>query len=261
MKIGYIQFNPVFGEKEENFHQIEKITKGINADLLVLPELFGTGYAFRSKIEAEQMSEEPGEETTTFLQDLSSSTGAILVGGFIEKKGDNIFNAALVVNEKQLIGIYEKVHLFYKEKLWFEPGIKGFQVWKFQNWNLGVMICFDWIFPESCRSLSLQGADIIAHPANLVLPYCQRAMITRSLENRVFTITANRFGEEHRGEDNFSFSGSSQITDPSGNVLTSAEKSENKVDIVDIDPSEAKNKEMNEYNDLFKDRRKQYYHL
>ncbi|MCF2140866.1 MAG: acyltransferase [Candidatus Lokiarchaeota archaeon] len=261
MKIGYIQFNPVFGEKETNFHTVEKITKGVKADLLVLPELFATGYTFNSKIEAEQMSEKQGEETTNFLQDLSSSTRAILVGGFIEKINNKIFNAALVVNEKQVIGIYEKVHLFYKEKLWFEPGNRGFQVWKFQNWNLGVMICFDWIFPESCRSLSLQGADIIAHPANLVLPYCQRSMITRSLENRVFTITANRFGKEHRGQDNFSFSGGSQITDPSGNVLISAEKNETKVDIVDIDPSVAHNKQMNEYNNLFKDRRNQYYFL
>jgi predicted amidohydrolase len=63
---------------------------------------------------------------------------------------------------------------------------------------LGVMICFDWYFPEAARSLALRGAQIILHPANLVLPFCQDAMITRCLENRVFAVTANSGGAEMR---------------------------------------------------------------
>jgi predicted amidohydrolase len=47
-----------------------------------------------------------------------------------------------------------------------------------------MMVCFDWFFPESARTLALRGAQIIAHPANLVLPYCQTAMVTRCLETR-----------------------------------------------------------------------------
>ena len=84
------------------------------------------------------------------------------------------------------------------------------------------MICFDWFFPETARSLALLGADIIAHPANLVLPYCQKAMITRCLENRVFAVTANRIGQEKRGEDDFQFTGASQIISYDGKVLSSA---------------------------------------
>jgi len=99
------------------------------------------------------------------------------------------------------LGTYRKIHLFYKEKLYFAPGENPPKVFNVNGVNIGVMICFDWIFPETARTLSLQGAELIAHPANLVLPYCQNAMITRSIENRVFTATANRVGSELREDE------------------------------------------------------------
>ena len=74
------------------------------------------------------------------------------------------------------------------------------------------------------RILMLKGADIICHPSNLVLPFCQNAMITRSIENRLFTITANRIGKETRGGNEFSFTGKSQITSPFGKVVKKADK-------------------------------------
>jgi predicted amidohydrolase len=105
----------------------------------------------------------------------------------------------------------------------------------------------------------LLGADIIAHPANLVLPYCQNAMITRCLENRVFAITSNRIGVEKRGVDDFKFTGRSQITSYNGKVLSSALEAEEFVDIVNIDIKKTRDKNLNEYNNLFEDRRKEFY--
>jgi predicted amidohydrolase len=75
-----------------------------------------------------------------------------------------------VVGPKGFIGCYRKTHLFFEETLWFTPGDSGFQVWDIGMAKVGVMICFDWYYPESARTLALQGADIIAHPSNLVLP-------------------------------------------------------------------------------------------
>jgi predicted amidohydrolase len=83
--------------------------------------------------------------------------------------------------------------------------------------KVGMMICFDWIFPESARTLALKGAQIIAHPSNLVLSYCQQAMFTRAVENRVFTITANRTGTEINGDKELYFTGKSVIVDTKGN--------------------------------------------
>jgi len=123
------------------------------------------------------------------------------------------------------------------------------------------MICFDWIFPETTRSLALLGADIIAHPANLVMPFCQKAMTIRCLENSVYAITANRIGEEKRGDDHFHFTGRSQITSYDGDILSSAPKDKTHIDITDIDIEKARDKYLNKNNNLFEDRRTEFYYL
>ncbi|MHA1194181.1 MAG: nitrilase-related carbon-nitrogen hydrolase [Promethearchaeota archaeon] len=199
MKIGYVQTHPLFGSKETNFAQVNGLLKGVKADLLVLPELFSTGYTFVTKTEAQSLSEEFDGSTFQFLKEQSQKTGAVLIGGFAEKDGDKIYNSAMIVYKNKILGIYRKIHLYYKEKEWFSPGDKTPEVFKVNGVNIGVMICFDWFFPETTRTLALQGADIIAHPSNLVLPYCQKAMETRCLVNRVYAITSNRIGE-NKGE-------------------------------------------------------------
>jgi len=259
MKVGYIQNSPIFGEKEKNFAQIEDLIKNVKADLIVLPELFATGYTFISKEEAKNLAEDVNGVTSQFLQKISQKTNAIVVGGFVEKEGSKTFNSAMVVSGNEVIDIYRKIHLYYKENLWFSPGDQPFKIHEINGVKIGIMICFDWIFPESVRSLALLGADIITHPANLVLPYCQNAMITRCLENRVFSITANRIGMEQRGEDNFTFTGCSQITSTRGEALSSAPEKGLYSDFVEIDIDQAHNKALNNYNDIFKDRRPNLY--
>jgi len=165
----------------------------------------------------------------------------------------------MFVTSKGIEKVYRKTHLFNKEKLWFSPGDSGFSVVNFREVNIGMLICFDWIFPESARTLALLGADLIAHPANLVLPYCQRAMITRCLVNRVFAVTSNRIGNEVRGEDNFTFTGGSQITSYNGDVLSSAPKDEVHIDFVEIDVEKARDKNLNKYNNVIKDRKTEFY--
>lgn len=261
MKIGYVQSSPIFGNKSKNFEQIEELITKNKADLIVLPELFATGYTFISRREVNNLAEGKNGETANFLKDISKKTGAIIVGGFIEKAGDEIYNSALMILDKNIIGIYRKLHLYYKEKLWFKQGNVSLNVFEVKGFKIGMMICFDWFFPETMRSLSLLGADIIAHPANLVLPYCQRAMVTRCLENRVYSVTSNRIGEEKRGSDNFIFTGASQITSYNGEVLSRAPRDDVFLAFREIDVKDARNKKLNEYNDLFNDRRVNYYRL
>ncbi len=259
MKIGYIQTSPIFGEKERNFAEVEKLTGGIKADLIVLPELFATGYTFVSKKEVRDLAEDVNGMTVSFLQELSQKTGAIIVGGFAEKEGSEIYNSAAMVMEENIVGIYRKIHLFNKEKLWFSPGNKPFEIYKVNNVKVGLMVCFDWIFPEAMRSLALLGAEVVAHSTNLVLPYCQTAMKIRCLENRIFAVTANRIGTEKRGEDEFIFTGASQITSYNGDVLSSAPINKTFTNIVEIDLKLARDKSLNKFNDLYKDRRPELY--
>jgi predicted amidohydrolase len=117
------------------------------------------------------------------------------------------------------------------------------------------MICFDWIFPEAARSLALLGADLIAHPSNLVLPYCHAAMVTRALENGVFTATANRVGTESRAGRSLTFTGGSRIIDPRGRVLAEAGTATEETLVVDLDPAAARDKMITDHNHRLADRR------
>jgi predicted amidohydrolase len=259
MRVGYIQTSPIFGEKEKNFDQINNLTSNLKADILVLPELFATGYTFVSKREVINFSEDKEGETAFFLQKLAKKTDALIIGGYIEKSDKKMYNSAMIVSNEGVIGNYRKIHLYYKEKRWFSHGDLPLKVYKFKGFNIGVMICFDWFFPEVMRSLALLKAEVIAHPANLVLPYCQDAMIIRCLENKVYAITSNRIGREKRGSDDFKFTGKSQITSYNGEIVSSAPKNETCIDIVEIELNEAREKSINAYNHIFKDRRVELY--
>lgn len=261
MKIGAYQNNPEFGHVENNVQQAVIALQGTDADLLVLPEMFNTGYQFVSKEEAFELAEEiPTGYTCRAMIDLARTRDMHLVFGIAERDGKRLFNSAAIVGPKGFIGRYRKTHLFYEEKHFFEPGDTGFRVFDIGIARLGVMICFDWWFPEAARCLALSGADIICHPANLVLYGCHRAMVTRSLENGVFSITANRTGSEARGgKDPQVFTGESQILDNMGNLLAGMKRDNTGVAVADIDVHRARDKSITPLNDRFKDRRPDLY--
>jgi len=262
MKVGFVQFNPMFGDIEGNIDRVTRLVEGAEADLLVLPELFNTGYLFTSHEEVAELSEEiPGGRTTEALSMLARKKNVWIVGGLAERSGDNSYNSAVLVGPEGYRATYRKIHLFSEENLWFKPGDGEFQVYDIGHCTIGIMICFDWIFPESMRVLSLMGADLICHSANLVLPFCQDAMKTRCLENRAFAVTANRTGTEERGGKSLSYTGKSQITDTRGKVLFQAGEGTEEVGIVEIDVTEARDKELNQYNNLFGDRKTELYRI
>ncbi len=261
VNIGFVQNSPTFGRVKANLDRATDFLSSVDADLWVLPELFATGYQFTSRREAERLSEHiPDGPTTKRLIALAKQRKCAIVAGLPEQKGRALFNSAVVVGPKGFIGSYRKSHLFYEETLWFAPGNTGFRVFQTAGATIGVMICFDWFFPESMRALSLAGADLVCHPSNLVLPHAPNAMITRCLENRVFAITADRVGSEERGnKERLTFIGSSQIVSPQGEVLVRASTDLEEVRVVGIEPKDARRKTINRYNHLFADRRADLY--
>jgi len=221
MKVGFVQNNPPFGEVEKNLEHVVRVLSSQKADLFVLPELFTTGYQFVSRAEAKELAENiPDGKTTQALLDLSKKIDSHIIAGIAELEGDAVYNSAVVVGPNGFIGRYRKAHLFDTEKEIFQPGNTPLTVFDLGFARVGVMICFDWRFPETARTLALKGADIIAHTANLVLAHCTQAMITRFLENCVFIVTADRVGVEERiSGQPLKFMGQSQVVDPSGEVL------------------------------------------
>lgn len=260
MKIGFIQFKPEFGDVDTNLKTMIRYISSANADLLVLPELATTGYTFTSKKELAKVSE-PFEQSPSLdrLHEIGRKQSCAIVVGFAESAEDGLYNSAALLKPDGTRHLYRKVHLFGAENLFFQPGDIPFAVHEINSVKIGMMVCFDWFFPESARVLALKGVQIICHPVNFILQWGQQAMIIRSLENRVFIVTANRYGTEGTGDHTFTFTGESQITSPRGEVLAQAPKGEDAVVIIDIDPNEARNKHLNKYNDLFVNRRPDFY--
>ena len=260
MKVGLFQFAPQFGETEYNVSKAVNHILKEDVDLMVLPELFNTGYLFASAEEALVMAEPiPEGYTTKELTKAARKAGTFIVAGLAEREADKCYNSAVLVGPDGFIGRYRKVHLFDKEKFWFTPGNLSFPVFNMGRNKIGTMICFDWLFPEVARILALGGAEIICHPANLILPFCQDAMVTRAIENRVICITANRIGIERRNScGEIEFTGMSQIVDADGKILLKMSKEEG-VSTAFIDPSKTHNKHLTKHNDIFRDRRPELY--
>jgi predicted amidohydrolase len=263
MKVAFIQTSPEFGRVEKNVEKAVKKILTLDCDLVVLPELFNTGYQFKSRIEAFRLSERvPDGYTVERLQEAAKGKDIFIVAGLAERSGSRVYNSAVLVGPEGLVGLYRKAHLFWHEKDFFALGNTPLEVYRTGKARVGIMICFDWLFPEAARTLALKGADIICHPANLVLPHCPEAMITRSIENRVFSITANRVGTEQRIKgERLKYIGQSQVVGPDGKVLYRAAKGKTEAKVVEIDPEKARDKKITARNNILRDRRVELYLL
>ncbi len=263
MKAAFYQFSPVFGEKEINFEKTISAIKGTELDFVVLPELFATGYQFVSSEEVAALAEPvPAGPTTDMLSELSREKGIYIAAGLPEKVGDKYYNSAVLTGPEGFIGVYRKTHLFFEETKYFTPGDTGFKVWNTDIGRIGIMVCFDWFFPEALRSLALSGAEVVAHPSNLVLPFCPDAMPVRCLENMVFAVTANRIGTESRKQDqSLTFIGKSEIVSPKGEILIRAPEDREVLMVKEIDPVLARDKSLNPYNSILNDRRPDKYKM
>ena len=265
MKAGYLQFKPEFGKPEKNIERIKELASDTEFDLLVLPELANTGYLFTDISELEELSEEINcSRFCGELKKICAEKKVHIVSGISERSENKFYNSSVLVCPDGEIFTYRKIHLFDREKLWFTPGNTPLQVHeismgKHGRVKIGMMICFDWIFPETARTLALKGAQIICHPSNLVMSYCQTAMFTRALENHVFTITANRTGTEIRNGIELTFTGDSVVVNPRGKYLCRGGKDTEEICIAEVDPNEALKKNITQSNDLFGDRREEFY--
>ena len=261
MRVGYYQYNPEFGAPKRNLEKVENALAGVDADIIVLPELAFTGYFFEDRGELQSLAEDVSESPTVQgLSRLCKKNDFYLVVGFAERCKGRLYNTALVIGPAGVLHRYRKLHLFNTEKEYFDPGDTPLETIEIRSAKIGVMICFDWVFPEVARTLALRGADLLCHPSNLVLTYCQKTMITRSLENSVYSVTANRTGKETRPRGALLFTGQSQIVGPKGEIIASSDADAEAVVVRDIDLPAARKKYITENNNLFADRRPEFYH-
>ncbi len=259
MKTGFIQFSPLLGQPEATIKKLDSLLdEAAAADLIVLPELANSGYHFTDKKMALDLAEEVSDSPfIRFLEAKAKANQQYIVSGFHEKAGELLFNSSVLIGPSGYIGTYRKLHLFWNEKDIFEPGNLGLPVFQLGNGIvLGMLVCFDWMFPEAWRSLALQEAQIICHPSNLVLPgFAQKAVPIHALINKYFVVTANRIGTERE----LTFTGMSTIANPKGEVLFQAGPVEESVYFTELDLEQSKDKWITPRNHALDDRRPDCY--
>ncbi len=256
MKISLVQLEPQLGNLKANIDQAVSFINQTDSDLFILPELANSGYNFENRAAAYGIAESTNNSLyLDVLCDVAKQKNTLIVTGFCEKEGDKLFNSSVLLGPRGLIGVYRKLHLFLNEKNIFEPGNKGLPVFDTDWGKIGMLVCFDWMFPEAWRKLALDGAQLIAHPSNLVLPYCQSVVPSYALINRCYVATSNRIGTEGQ----LTFSGRSLVADPNGDVLCLAETDKCQVISAEVDLSLTTNKFITKLNHVFDDRRSDVY--
>jgi predicted amidohydrolase len=259
-RVAFVQGRPRFGRTAENLDRGLALADRVEADLVVLPELWSSGYVFSSHAEVAALAEDAETGPTARALRAAARRGRRhLVAGFPERHRGRFYNSALLVGPSGVRAVYRKLHLFERERTWFSPGNLPLAVQRVGAARIGLMICFDWRFPELPRILALLGADLLVHPSNLVFPNAQQAMLTRSLENRVFTVTANRTGADVRPGGTVRFTGRSQITAPGGELLARADRASETAQAADCDLAQSRDKSLTRITNLFRSRRPAYY--
>ncbi|TQR16212.1 carbon-nitrogen family hydrolase [Psychrobacillus vulpis] len=258
MKVACVQLDIAFGNPKENFITVEKKIRdaaSLGADIIVLPEMWNTGYDLTRLAE---IADVEGEDTKRLLTKLSKELSIHIVGGSVStKKGDNFFNTMYVVNSLgEIIAEYDKAHLFklMDEHHYLEAG-NGKNLFSLDGIEMGGIICYDLRFPEWIRSHVLDGAKIIFVPAQWPdkrIDHWKILLQARAIENQCYVVAVNRVGKD----PNNSFNGNSMVIAPWGEILWTGENEET-VKVVELTLSEIE--EVRKRIPIFQDRRETLY--
>jgi predicted amidohydrolase len=247
VRVAAVQMEPRIGEVEANLQAIlsrfrEATASG--ASLVVFPECALTGYGFESREEALPFAEPIPGLSSRELAAACSKTGAFVIYGLLERDGDRLFNATVLVGPQGVVGTYRKVHLpFLGVDRFVDPGDRPFEVLDADGLKLGMHICYDGTFPETGRVLTLLGADVLVLPTNWPIQSMTTAEhlpATRAIENVVYVMAVDRVGTE-RG---CLFAGTSSIAGPGGEILAKASPDLEEILYADVDPAIARKKRL-----------------
>jgi predicted amidohydrolase/signal transduction histidine kinase len=226
MKVGFYQFTIAFGDKARNVDKVFNTLSRAEFDLLVLPELFNTGFLFSSRQEVMSYAEPvPDGETSQNLIALARQKRAYLVAGLAESDNNHVYNTAILVGPHGFVGKHRKTHLAPVERPLFDRGHR-LDIFDLGSVRVGIAICLESWFPEICQLLTLQGAQVICNPANFAGRWNTGVTKVRARENRIHIISANRTGMERWKDRLALFRGESQIVDPDGVIVYRADSQE-----------------------------------
>lgn len=237
LKLALLQMDIAFGDPEANFKKAEQLILEAaqnKPDVIVLPELWTTGYDLRRLNEIADLD---GKKNKTFFSRLAETHQVNIVGGSVAiQKNNDIYNTLLVFNRSgDCIKEYAKAHLFRlmeEEKFLTAGSTDG--LFELEGLEAAGVICYDIRFPEWLRAHVLQGAGLLVVPAEWPTPridHWRNLLISRAIENQSFVAACNRVGSDPANN----FGGHSLIISPWGEVLAEGDDTE-QILYADIDP-------------------------
>lgn len=260
MKIACVQMDIAFGNPKKNFldawQYMDEAAKA-GADVIVLPEMWNTGYDLNH---LGNLADVNGEHTKQLFTQTAKQYGVNIVGGSVSTiKADGFYNTMYMANRNgEIVGEYDKAHLFklMDEHQFMRPGQKV-NVFEMDGITCGGVICYDIRFPEWIRTHVLKGAKIMFIPAEWPksrIDHWQQLLQARAIENQCFIVAVNRVGTDPNNE----FNGHSMVIAPWGELLVS-NNSEAGIYYANIDLQEVDR--VRNTIPIFQDRRKDLYDL
>jgi len=250
LKVSLLQMDVAFGDPEENRRRAEAMINEAlkqkkKPDVLVLPEMWTTGYDLARICDIADMN---GRPTVKWLQEVAGRNRVNIVVGSIadarqgitqaladyymlagfnmsepdawKNRKPRVYNSCYIINrEGKITARYDKVHRFrlMGEDMYLGSGEEAV-VFELDGITCGVVICYDLRFPEFVRKLALMGAKVLFVPAQWPEPremHWKLLNIVRAIENQMFVVAVNRSGEDESGK----YPGMSLVVDPWGEVL------------------------------------------
>ena len=249
----------------------EAAQKGAN--IILLQELFETPYFCQlQKFQYMELATTLEENTAVeHFKKLAKELDVVLPISFFERAGNTQFNSIAIIDaDGEILGVYRKTHipdgLPYAEKFYFTPGDTGFKVWNTKYGRIGVGICWDQWFPETARSLALQGAEILLFPTAIGSEptlekdsriHWRNTMAGHAAANMMPVVASNRIGRETDEDSEMTFYGSSFIADNHGEIVEQADDCTETVLVHEFDLDELA-RERREWG-IFRDRRPEMY--
>lgn len=189
------------------------------SDIIILPEMFSTGFSMAAETLAEPMS----GPTISWLKKRAASKDAVITGSLIVKEAGQYFNRLVWAAPDGALSYYDKKHLFRYagEQNVYSAG-EALAIWKLKGWRIRPFICYDLRFPIWCRNLN-NTYDVALFVANWPAKrafHWRQLLKARAIENQAYVIGVNRVGNDGNGHR---YDGASAVIDPAGVTLFEAD--------------------------------------
>lgn len=232
LKVTIIQSDLVWENPKQNRKLFSEKIKEIseNTDLILLPEMFTSGFTMNAKAIAETMD----GQTVKWMRKKAKKTNTAIVGSLVIEENNKYFNRLLFVEPSGAIKHYDKRHTFTlagEDKI-YSAGTEKLLV-DFRGWKISPLVCYDLRFPVWARNT--EDYDVLLYVANWPKPRIlawDALLKARAIENMCYCIGVNRVGLDHGQNE---YSGNSAVYDVLGNIMSTIKPNKEQIEVITLD--------------------------